>query len=77
MAQNLGAEPLNDTAVGSWEQLIQRFEYLKYVDRETLTLKVVALVIVFILFMRLLYRFTVIAFPSMDLRRRSYRKKRC
>ena len=75
MSEHLGAIPIDDPdhVMGT---LLQRFEYLQYVDRETLTLKVIGLLIVMLIFIRFLFLCIPILCPSRDLKRRAKRKNK-
>lgn len=75
MSEQLGAVAI-DTPETPIQAFLHHFDYLQYVDREILILKLVSLIIVFLLFLRCMYVCLPLLFSSRELRRRATWKKK-
>lgn len=76
MSEQTAAIPLEDSEhehPAYW--LYQRFEYLRYVESDMITVKGVALLFVLLLLLRILWILIPLLFPSRNLRRRALQKK--
>lgn len=78
MSEQWAATPLyEEEQVPLWHSLLLRFEYLRYVEREVVWIKAVALILVFLLLLRTLFLLLPLCCPSRDLQRRAKQKKQC
>jgi len=76
MSQNLGAVPIQDNEYQIINILLQWREHLRYMDNNTLALKLVIFMIIMLFIMRLLYICLYVLFPHGSVRKRAKVKKK-
>lgn len=75
MSKTLGAVPIQDDEYPLMNEAMQWIEHVRYMDSDTLIIKLIFLIIVFLLLLRLLWQCYHVLFPSASLRKRAKQKK--
>ena len=75
MSKTHGAVPIQDDEYPLMNEVMQWIEHVRYMDSDTLLIKLIFLIIVFVLLLRVLYQCYYVLFPSVSLRKRAKQKK--